>query len=75
MIEMVEHRSRGFVEVLVEARILARAEPPKRLDGGADGREWILHLVGDASRDFSPGRDPARRRQGAAAGPRAAGSR
>ena len=58
---LVEHGARRLVEVLVEPRIVARAEAPQRLDGGADRRERVLHLVRDAAGDLAPRGDAARR--------------
>ena len=65
-LHLVEHGARGLVEVVVERRVLPRAETAQRLDRGADGRERVLHLVRDASRDLAP-RGDARRRGEAAA--------
>ena len=61
--DLVEHRARRLVEVLVERRIVARAQPAQRLDRGADRRERIFDLVGDAASDLAAGRDALGRRQ------------
>jgi hypothetical protein len=41
----------------IESGIVARAKAPERLDRGADGREGVLDLVGDATGDLAPRRD------------------
>ena len=64
--DLVEDRARRLVEVRVELRVLARAQAAQRLDRGADWRERVLDLVGDAARDLAPRGHAARRGQAAA---------
>ena len=65
-VDLVEDRAGRLVEVVVEGRIVARAEAAQGLDRGADRGERVFHLVRDAAGDLAPGRDPARGGEAAA---------
>ena len=56
-VHLVEHGARRLVEVVVEGRVVSRAQAPERLHRRADGRQRVLDLVRHAAGHLAPGRD------------------
>src|ERR1700690_3187475 len=59
----VENPARPFLEIREKPAVLGGAQPPQRLDRGANGGKGVLHLVRDAPRHLAPRRNARRRRE------------